>query len=260
MTPERKRSLATDKCSEAMQRLKTVIHIHTNYSFDSNTTPDELLETARQRGVHCLAITDHDEIDGALEARELGGVQIIVGEEISSADGHIIGLFLRERIPPGLPVEETAERIRAQGGLVLVPHPFAALCRDSLHADALERLLPWVDAVEVHNAQNPLPWENLRALRLARRHGLTQYVGDDTHIRGYLAACYQRLPEFDGPAGFLTALRNADLQRGRFGPGYFAAVGAQHVRKAIRRACRNRRANQNSPIINTSRTPTAEHG
>jgi predicted metal-dependent phosphoesterase TrpH len=238
LTLECQRNLTTDKCGGAMQRLKTVIHIHTNYSFDSNTTPEELLETARQRGVDCLAITDHDEIDGALAAREIGGAQIIVGEEISSADGHVIGLFLTERIPPGLRVEETAERIRAQGGLVLVPHPFASLCRDSLHADALQRLLPWVDAVEVHNAQNPLPWENWRALRFARRHGLTQFVGDDTHIRGYLAACYQRLPEFDGPTGFLTALGQAELQRGRFGPSYFAAIGAPHVRRVLWRVAR----------------------
>lgn len=243
-----------------MQRLKTVIHIHTNYSFDASTSPVELLETARARGVDCLAITDHDEIDGALEARELGGVQIIVGEEVSSADGHVIGLFLTERIPPGLRVEETAERIRAQGGLVLVPHPFASLCRNSLHGNALARLLPRVDAVEVHNAQNPLPWENWRALRFARRHGLPQYVGDDTHIRGYLAACYQRLPAFDGPAGFLTALGKAELRRGRFGPGYFAAIGAQHVRKAFRRTCRDRRGLQNSPIIGPKKAPITEQG
>jgi hypothetical protein len=216
-----------------MQRLKTVIHIHTNYSFDSNTTPDELLETARQQGVDCLAITDHDEIDGALEAREIGGVRIIVGEEISSADGHVIGLFLTERIPPGLLVEETAERIKAQGGLVLAPHPFARLCRNSLHAEALQRLLPWLDAVEVFNAQNPLPWENLWAGRFARRHGIAAYVGDDTHVAGRLAACYQLLPAFDGAVGFLAALRAAELCPGRFGPGYFAALGVRHAWEAV---------------------------
>ena len=221
-----------------MKRLKTVIHIHTHYSFDSPTKPAELLATACKRGVDCLAITDHDEIDGALEAREIGGVRVIVGEEISSADGHVIGLFLSERIPPGLPVEETAERIRAQGGLVLAPHPFATLCRDSLHADALERLLPWLDAVEICNAQNPLPWENSMAERFARRHGLTPYVGDDTHLPGYLAACYQLVPAFDGPSGFLTALRVAELQRGRFGPSYFAAVAGLHLKHALGRAAR----------------------
>jgi predicted metal-dependent phosphoesterase TrpH len=243
-----------------MQPLKTVIHIHTHYSFDSNTTPGELVETAHERGVGCLAITDHDEIDGALEAREIGGVRIIVGEEVSSAEGHVIGLFLTERIPPGLRVEETAERIRTQGGLVLAPHPFASLCRNSLHAPALARLLPWVDAVEVHNAQNPLPWENGHALRFALRHDFTQYVGDDTHIRGYLAACYQMLPEFAGPAGFMEALRGAELHRGRFGPGYYAAVAIQNMKGAIRRVGRGRHRRRNSPIIGGGQTPAAEQG
>lgn len=211
------------------RRLKTVIHAHTNYSYDANTSPEELVAAAREQGVDCIAVTDHDEIAGALAAREIGGVRIIVGEEISSADGHIIGLFLHEWVPPGLSAEETARRVHAQGGLVLAPHPFATLCDNSLHAAGLAKLRPYLDAVEVHNAQNPLPWQDARAAAYARREGLVAYVGADTHIRGYLAAAFQWIPDFDGPGAFLDGLRQAEFRRGRFGPWYFAQMGFRHV-------------------------------
>ena len=150
-----------------MARLKTVIHVHTHYSYDSDRSPEDLVRAARRAGVDCVAVTDHNEIAGALAARALGGVQIIVGEEITSADGHIIGLFLHERVPPGLSAEATAQRIHDQGGLVLAPHPFTILCDRSLGPHALARLRPWLDAVEVCNAQDFLPWENARARRYA---------------------------------------------------------------------------------------------
>lgn len=209
--------------------MKTVIHVHTTYSYDANAAPADVVQTARRQGVDCVAITDHDEIRGALEAQALGEVQVIVGEEISSRDGHLIGLFLQERIPPGLPAEQTAQLIREQGGLVLAPHPRALLCESSLDAATLERLVPWLDAVEVCNAQNPLWWEDRRAGCFARRHGIAAYVGADTHLRGYLATAHQLMPPFDGPAGFLSSLRQAELHAGRFGLAYLAAMGTQHV-------------------------------
>jgi predicted metal-dependent phosphoesterase TrpH len=210
--------------------LKTVIHIHTDYSYDSNRTSEELIETAERQGVDCIAVTDHDEIAGALEVRRRAHrLRVIVGEEISSADGHIIGLFLQKRVPPGLSAEETAGQIRAQGGLVFAPHPFATLCENSVSLPVMRRLLPWLDAVEICNAQNLFFWEERAARRFAREHGLISYVGADAHIRGYLDACYQMLPPFDGPQAFLAALRHARLHPGRFGPAYYAVMGGRHL-------------------------------
>ena len=227
--------------NNAMARLKTVIHVHTHYSYDSDRSPEDLVHDARCAGVDCAAVTDHDEIAGALVARELGGVQIIVGEEITSADGHIIGLFLHERVPPGLSAEETAHRIRDQGGLVLAPHPFTILCDHSLGPRALARLRPWLDAVEVCNAQDFLPWENTRARRFAAEHQGTPYVGDDSHMRGYLAACYQMVPAFDGPVEFRAALRQAVLVSGRQPLGYFATMAVRQAwRRIARRPLRDR--------------------
>lgn len=216
-----------------MTRLKAVIHVHTNYSHDSNAAPADVLELARAQGVHVVTITDHDEIDGALEtqalARSPGDVRVIAGEEITSADGHIIGLFLRERIPPGLPGVETAQRIKAQGGLVLAPHPYTVLCDGSLGEHAMTALLPWLDGVEVCNAQDPLSWENAWADRFAATHHVTPYCGADAHLRGYLAGCYQWIGDYYDPPTFLAALRQAELVRGWFGWGYVARMGFRHV-------------------------------
>ncbi len=212
-----------------MSSWKTVVHSHTDYSHDSNVSWERLLATARHQGVDCVAITDHDQVEGALRARQAGDVRVIVGEEISSADGHIIGLFLEERVQPGLSLEETAGRIRQQGGLVLAPHPLATLCEDSLRATNLARLLPWLDAVEVGNAQNVFTWEDRKAAGFAREHGIAPYVGADAHIRGYLAGCYQMMAEFDGPGGFMESLRSAELHAGLFGLGYFVAMGGRHL-------------------------------
>ena len=212
-----------------MGRIKTVIHAHTHYSHDSNRSPQELIREAEAEGIDCIAITDHDRIDGALEARELSPrVRVIIGEEISTADGHLVGLFLTQRIEPGLPVEQTIEQIHAQGGLALAPHPFCTLCEDSL-MDRTHRIARLLDGVEIHNAQNPLPWQDARAALFARQHELAAYSGADSHLAGYRTPAYQLMPDFDGPASFLASLRQAQLVMGRFGPRYIAQMTFRHV-------------------------------
>ena len=211
---------------------RVAIHLHTDYSFDSNFSPEQVVAAARDEGLDTIAITDHNEIEGALRARARGGVRVIVGEEVSTLDGHLIGLFLRERIAPGLSAARTIEQIRDQGGLVFAPHPFATLCNASL-GDALVALADRIDAIEVHNAQNPLFWEDRRAQRFAAERSLTAYAGCDTHVRGRLAPAWQEMADFGTPAEFLAALAKARLVCGRFGPGYFAAMIHRHVRDAF---------------------------
>lgn len=192
--------------------LKTVFHIHTDYSDDSNTSVDDLLTIARECGVHCLAVTDHDTTEGARAVARAarGEFRVIVGEEISTRDGHLIGLFLKDTIEPGMSVRDSALAIREQGGLVIVPHPFNRLFGCSLR-HRVEEILDLIDAVEIANAQNLLQSPNHRARGFARRHGFPALVGADSHHRGYLDACHQWLPAFDKPASFLAALGEAHL-------------------------------------------------
>ena len=121
------------------------LHTHSRASFDSLASPASLVRTAASRGLTHLAITDHDRIDGALEARERAATEapsltVIVGEEVRTTEGDLICLFLEEAIPPGLPADEAIARARAQGGLVGVPHPFDRLRGSLLRGAGMERL------------------------------------------------------------------------------------------------------------------------
>lgn len=209
-----------------MGLVKTVFHVHTDYSHDSNNCVDGLLAEGRARGVGCLTITDHDSIEGAraAAARAHSGVQVIVGEEISTTQGHLIGLFLHEHIEPGQSPRKTAELIKRQGGLVVVPHPFNRLFGCSLR-EAVYDILDLTDIIEVSNSQNLLPFPNMKARDLARRCGLPMLAGVDVHHPGYLDSCYQLLPPFKGPAEFLNSVRQAQLFEGRHALGYFAHAG-----------------------------------
>jgi hypothetical protein len=231
--------------------LKTAFHVHTNYSDDCNASPEDIVAAARRAGIGCVAITDHDTLDGAIAmTKTAGDLRVIVGEEISTTDGHLIGLFLRERVEPGLAVRETAERIRDQGGLVIAPHPFNSIFGCGLREKVYE-ILDLLDATEICNAQNLLPRPNRRSRAFAREHGLTPIVGVDMHHRDNLDACYQWLEPFDGPQSFLGSLRNAHFVTGRHSLAYFAVSAYAILRQRVglglpasygRNAARDRKA------------------
>ncbi|MGQ9651212.1 MAG: PHP domain-containing protein [Phycisphaerae bacterium] len=205
-----------------MRLVKTVFHVHTDYSDDSNLSVDCLADEAIEKGVGCVAVTDHDSIEGALTLADRVGddLQVIVGEEISTKDGHLIGLFLRDFVEPGMSVRETAEAIREQGGLVVVPHPYNRLFHCSL-GDRVYDILDLIDVVEIANAQNLSPLPNRRSARFARSHGFPAVVGNDVHHRGYLDTCYQMMPGFEGPSEFMASLGHAQLHARSHPLSYF---------------------------------------
>jgi len=190
------------------------LHMHTDHSYDCATPVEVLLATARQQGLGAIAVTDHNEISGALEARaqaDGAGPKVIVAEEIkTAAQGEVIGLFLEELIPRGLSLEETVAEIRRQGGLVYVPHPF-----DRMHAvPDYEHLVPIVehlDALEVFNARVAIPAFNDEAARFAAKYRIPAGAGSDSHVPQGLGSVRVRMRDFDGPDEFLESLRSAEI-------------------------------------------------
>jgi hypothetical protein len=185
-------------------------HLHTVASGDSVLTLEELADRARQAALDAVFITDHNVTHAAVAAAERDlGVRIIVGEEVRTPDGDVIGLFLTERIPYVLPLAEVTGRIRDQGGLVYVPHPF------DRGRSSLGRVLPQmcaagtVDVIEVFNAKISDQSLNARAAEVAREFALPGAAGSDAHDAPGVGAAYLDLPDFDGPAGFLAALARA---------------------------------------------------
>jgi predicted metal-dependent phosphoesterase TrpH len=193
------------------------LHMHTDHSPDCATPVDVLLATAREQGLGAIAITDHNEVSGALEARELaerdGGPKIIVAEEVKTAEqGEVIGLFVEEKIPRGLTMAETIAAIRRQGGLVYVPHPF-----DRLHSvpdyENLIEIVEDIDILEVFNPRVALTAFNEEAERFAAKYRIVPGAGSDSHVAQGLGSVRIRMHDFDGPEEFLESMRDADITR-----------------------------------------------
>jgi predicted metal-dependent phosphoesterase TrpH len=193
------------------------LHMHTDHSGDCATPVEVLLQTARDRGLGAIAITDHNEVSGALEAaaiaESMDDLKVIVAEEVKTAEqGEVIGLFLEEKIPKGLTMAETIAAIREQGGLVYVPHPF-----DRFHSvpdyEHLLDIVEEVDLLEVFNPRVALTAFNEEAVRFAGKYRIIPAAGSDSHVAQGLGSVRQRIHDFDGPAEFLEAMRDADITR-----------------------------------------------
>ncbi len=192
------------------------LHMHTNWSHDCSIEVDELLDHAEVEGLGAIAVTDHNVFGGALEAAERArgrGLLVIPGEEIKTdSQGEVIGLFLREEIPRGMPFADTLAAIREQGGLVYVPHPF-----DRMHAipdpATLHRHLAEIDVFEVYNARLLFETYNDEALRFARKYNLIAGAGSDAHVLPGVGTGAVRMRHFDGPEEFLLSLRSAEVLR-----------------------------------------------
>jgi glycosyltransferase involved in cell wall biosynthesis len=221
------------------------LHMHTDHSHDCATPVEVLLSEAKARGLGAIAVTDHNEISGALEARDKAdGVKVIVAEEVKTADqGEVIGLFIEEKIPRGMTLQETIAEIKRQGGLVYVPHPF-----DRLHAVPgyvhLLDVLDDVDAIEVFNPRVAIAEFNDEAVRFAAKYRIPAGAGSDAHVPQGLGSVRIRMRDFDGPQEFLESLRDADILRNPASLLYVQALKFLQT-KALpapaRRAARDRR-------------------
>ena len=230
----------------ASRRLIDVdVHMHTDHSYDCATPVEVLLAEARARGLGAIAVTDHNEISGALEARaKADGFKVIVGEEIKTAEqGEVIGLFIEEKIPRGLTLAKTIAEIKRQGGLVYVPHPF-----DRMHSvPDYEHLLPVlddVDAIEVFNPRIAIAEFNQEAVRFAAKYRIPGGAGSDAHVPQGLGSVRIRMRDFEGPQEFLQSLREADIIRNPASLLYVQALKFLQTKampESARRASRERR-------------------
>jgi predicted metal-dependent phosphoesterase TrpH len=227
--------------------------MHTDHSHDCATPVEVLLAEAKERKLGAIAVTDHNEISGAHEARaKADGIKVIVGEEVKTAEqGEVIGLFIEEKIPRGLTLAETIAAIKEQGGIVYVPHPF-----DRMHSvPDYEHLLPVlddIDALEIFNPRIAIPEFNEEAVRFAAKYRIPAGAGSDAHVPQGLGSVRIRMRDFDGPEEFLESLREADVIRRPASLLYVqalkflqtkatpsparAAVRARRVRRAARKS------------------------
>ncbi len=195
------------------------LHCHTSASFDSLATLEAVLRAAAARGLTHLAVTDHDRIDAALRAQDVAPSEltVIVGEEVNTADGDLIAIFLKELVPPGLSAVETIAAVREQGGLVGVPHPFDRLRGFGRKSGAqIESIAGLVDWIETYNARVIGGSANERAARFAQEHGLPGLAASDSHTVVEVGVSYNTiLGDPSTPEGLLAALGVVDMHPGR---------------------------------------------
>ena len=185
--------------------LKADLHIHTEYSMDCESSLEKIIDRCRELGINCIAIADHGTAEGALKMQRLAPFPVIVAEEVLTRDGEIMGMFLKETIPSGLSLEETIARIRAQGGLVCIPHPFDTF-RGSALGNRIDGIMDQVDIIEVFNSRSPLTRDCNKARQFAEKFGLAQSAGSDAHTIPEIGNAYVEMPEFNGREDFLHAL------------------------------------------------------
>ncbi|MDZ4770133.1 MAG: PHP domain-containing protein [Chloroflexota bacterium] len=193
------------------------LHSHSCWSKDCIIDADTILHLCDARGIDRIAITDHNTAVGALALHARAPDRVIVGEEIMTDRGELLGYFLQESIPPGLTPDETIARLRDQGAAISVSHPFDRLRKGAWAESELLRIIDQVDAIETFNARCIFPEDNLKALRFAQAHGLRGTVGSDAHSRVEYGRAVMLMAAFNDAAGFVRALNGADASR-RYSP------------------------------------------
>jgi predicted metal-dependent phosphoesterase TrpH len=201
--------------------LKADLHIHTLYSIDCQTPLEKIIERCQKLGISCVAIADHGTAEGALKMKEIAPFKIIVAEEILTTEGEIMGMFLKETIKSEanarLTPQEAVRRIREQGGLVNIPHPFETIRGSALKEKALDDIAADIDLVEVLNARSPREANSRKARDFAAKHGIPGGAGSDAHSVYEIGNAYVEMPEFNDKDEFLRAVAQGSIKGRRSG-------------------------------------------
>jgi len=194
---------------------------------------EQIVERCLELGINCIAIADHNTITGALKLREIAPFKVIIAEEVLTPVGEIMGLFLSEAVPRGLSPQETISRIRSQGGLVAIPHPFGRSLPWNINPLTSTEILSQIDIIETFNSRTPFSNGNAKAWKLAKEHGKAASAGSDAHTLGEIGRAYVEMSEFDGPDDFINSLAQGKIfgQKSSY-LAHFASTWAK-IRKHI---------------------------
>jgi len=198
--------------------LKADLHIHSNYSFDSANTLEQIIERCRKAGINCIAIADHGTAEGALKMQKIAPFPVVVAEALLTPSGEIMGMFLKETIPTNIPLAEAISRIKEQGGLVNVPHPFDTFTRVGLGGKTMEKIIGDIDIIEVLNARSPITTRSSQSFTFAEKYGKAGTAGSDAHTLMEIGNAYIEMPEFNGKDEFLTSLRQGKVNGKKASP------------------------------------------
>lgn len=217
--------------------LKIDLHCHTCHSYDSDTKLADIISRCDEKGIQKIAITDHGTIEGAIALQKMRPDLVIVGEEMRSTRGDIIGLFLTETIPDGLTPKETAEAIKKQGGLVYVPHPFD-IARSGIGGKGLREIEHLIDIVEVFNGKTFWPPSNRKAHAWAKSHKKPMAAGSDSHQVDTIGAVYNEIPDFQDPNDLVEKLKTAKRTEKFLGFQVYARSMMSLVKSIVRNTFR----------------------
>jgi predicted metal-dependent phosphoesterase TrpH len=191
--------------------IKVITHTHTIFSQDGFITPSTFTKQCQKRQLDCVCITDHNTIQGAVEFSKSVGVKIVIGEEVETGEGDLVGLFLSREIVPGLGLEKTAIQIKQQGGLVYLPHPFDEFRKSSVKIADAERIKHLIDIIEIFNSRTFNSQYCKMAEKFASINNIAVSVGSDAHHPLEYKNAYVLMEDFDSPQSFLENLKKARL-------------------------------------------------
>jgi len=189
--------------------IKVWFHLHSEYSLDGCLKLNKIINLAEKNNIQAVILIDHNNLVPPEELEKIKKIKIISGEEIKTKEGEIIGLFLKEKIEPNLSPEETIRKIKEQGGLIIIPHPFDHFRREVIKKEALLRIVDQIDIVEIFNSRNILNSDNKKALEFAKKYNKVFIVGSDAHSIFEIDKTLIEMDDFSDPNNFLEKLKKA---------------------------------------------------
>lgn len=167
--------------------LRVDFHIHSHFSADGDMSPEDVIKSAKESGLDAIAVTDHNSIKGGVEAQKISkGLIVFVGSEIKTKEGEIIGLNLKKDVPCDLSLVQACKLVKEQNGFIIVPHPFDKF-RNGI-GDEIEKIVRYIDAVEIFNARTLIDGFNNKSFEFAKKRGLPFVAGSDSHFKSEIGS------------------------------------------------------------------------